>query len=142
VDSAEQTVGPVFITGLEDVNVTLPTPGRRISVRATSTGISRALAGVTLYYESSDCTGTPRWYYAGSDLGAQADGNFIGTFSHYVFYARQPVVWGVMHSQKRWVSGDPLTDPASCVAEDSGTNNWGVAELYRLPSYVPPFHIE
>jgi hypothetical protein len=35
-----------------------------------------------------------------------------------------------------------MTDPAPCYLHDTATLTWGVATVYDLTHFVPPFHIE
>lgn len=142
-DSTGQVIGSFSILGSESTAVVLSTPGRRIAVPVTSGAFGAALNGVHYRYATADCTGTPWMAYAGSDLGALADGTTIGTSAGRIFFALAPTIQGVMHSKKSWAYGvDPTTVPAPCDVVDTPIATWGPATIYDLRGFVPPFHVE
>ena len=142
-DSLGQVIGPFSVLGSETTTVVLATPGRRIAVPVTSRAFGAALNGVHFGYTTADCTGEPWMVYTGSDLGALADGFYIGTSAGRLFFAATPTVQDVMHSKKGWPYGvDPTTVPASCFEEDTPMDMWGPATIHDLRGFVPPFHVE
>jgi Collagen triple helix repeat (20 copies) len=142
-DSSGQVIGPFSVLGSESTTVVLSTPGRRIAVPVTSHAFGAALNGVHFGYTTADCTGEPWMVYTGSDLGALADGFYIGTSVGRLFFAGTPTIRVVMHSKKGWPYGvDPTTEPATCAVGDTPIATWGPATIHDLRVFVPPFHVE
>jgi hypothetical protein len=150
VDSGGQAIGPFAVLNGETAIVTLLTPGRRIAVPVSSAGFGGQFPGYfPIAYASNDCTGTPYVPFTGSDLGAVADGGAIGVSAGKLLYATgRKRVYGQMHSwQNRPAGADPTTDPALCNVGDIPPNgamaiSWGLAKIYDLNRFVPPFHVE